>query len=368
MRPFSATKLTAAPSDIATAPLNGAGTVSCRQILSLEHERLLARKARAERGENTDPISKVKVLVASVVDLKSVGKVIKCLKTMERLPDRMDLFKMVGKRNGVARVLIGLVPRDLVAVEANACQPQARSLEEWLQIVAPSLNDGNLDTLSSLLKAPEILDLPDERPVCKVEAANWSFRYWPVSFSHSRVYKQRFANLKLTEKRCAARHFMFLFAQGSRGALMVEPCSNEVIGHGIDQTKNGNHPLRHAPMECIDNACARIQAAREAHGVRDKQEDIGPRTKRRKVANEKNSFPNFDPIKTYLCTGMDFYTIEEPCMMCAMALLHSRIRRVFYMIPNKRRGALGGTQERLHCHPQLNHHYEVFQCSFSNED
>jgi hypothetical protein len=33
---------------------------------------------------------------------------------------------------------------------------------------------------------------------------------------------------------------------------------------------------------------------------------------------------------TYLCTGYDVYLSKEPCLMCAMSLIHSRIRRLFY--------------------------------------
>ena len=32
----------------------------------------------------------------------------------------------------------------------------------------------------------------------------------------------------------------------------------------------------------------------------------------------------------YYLTGYDLYIFREPCIMCAMALVHSRVRRVFY--------------------------------------
>lgn len=64
--------------------------------------------------------------------------------------------------------------------------------------------------------------------------------------------------------------------------------------------------------------------------------------------------------KPYLCTGYDCYTVHEPCAMCAMALVHSRIRRVIYCVPDKQHGALGGSF-RLHGQKSLNHHYQVYR-------
>ena len=63
--------------------------------------------------------------------------------------------------------------------------------------------------------------------------------------------------------------------------------------------------------------------------------------------------------KPYLCTGFDCYLVREPCAMCAMALVHSRVRRVVYAETDHDWGALGGNF-RLHGQRSLNHHYTVY--------
>ncbi|TNJ30427.1 Adenoside deaminase/Cytosine deaminase [Giardia muris] len=62
----------------------------------------------------------------------------------------------------------------------------------------------------------------------------------------------------------------------------------------------------------------------------------------------------------YLLTGLDVYTLWEPCIFCAMCLLHARVKRVFYLI---QRPANGGLNETLMV-PRiegLNHRYSVMQ-------
>lgn len=73
---------------------------------------------------------------------------------------------------------------------------------------------------------------------------------------------------------------------------------------------------------------------------------------------EEGSAPSSS--KPYLCTGWDCYTVHEPCAMCAMALVHSRVRRVIFCEPDLRHGALGGSF-RLHGQKSLNHHYQVYR-------
>ena len=66
------------------------------------------------------------------------------------------------------------------------------------------------------------------------------------------------------------------------------------------------------------------------------------------------------PEDSYLCTGFDLYLQVEPDLMSSMALVHSRIRRVFYQKPCAQLGALG-THYTIHALRTLNHHFRVFK-------
>ena len=69
--------------------------------------------------------------------------------------------------------------------------------------------------------------------------------------------------------------------------------------------------------------------------------------------------------KGYLMCSYDVYVKREPCLMCAMALVHSRVRRVFF---NKlsAKGALHSLT-KLHTIEELNHSFEVYRMFKTNE-
>jgi hypothetical protein len=66
------------------------------------------------------------------------------------------------------------------------------------------------------------------------------------------------------------------------------------------------------------------------------------------------------PPNAYLCSGLDLYLTHEPDLMAAMALVHSRIRRVFFQHADPKMGALLSGRGHIHCLRSLNHHYRVF--------
>jgi tRNA(adenine34) deaminase len=57
-------------------------------------------------------------------------------------------------------------------------------------------------------------------------------------------------------------------------------------------------------------------------------------------------------------TDCDLYVTKEPCVMCAGALVHVRMRRVIFGCDDPRNGAAGGMINLLQ-HPALNHHCEI---------
>ena len=62
----------------------------------------------------------------------------------------------------------------------------------------------------------------------------------------------------------------------------------------------------------------------------------------------------------------DLYVTKEPCIMCAGALIHVRIRRLIFGCADPKSGAAGGVINLLQ-HSALNHHCEITSGILQNE-
>jgi tRNA(adenine34) deaminase len=60
-------------------------------------------------------------------------------------------------------------------------------------------------------------------------------------------------------------------------------------------------------------------------------------------------------LGNYRLPGCDLYVTLEPCAMCAMALMHARLRRVVWGAPDPKTGAAGSVLD-LFAERRLNHH------------
>ncbi|KAF3440952.1 hypothetical protein FNV43_RR19238 [Rhamnella rubrinervis] len=145
------------------------------------------------------------------------------------------------------------------------------------------------------------------------------------------------------------------------------------------------HPLRHAAIVAIETSAARdIHLFPSSGDIQDKSVDMNSMQLSSTGSPAKRQKTNFTNVKgdgnldtccegshslsdrPYLCTGYDIYLVWEPCTMCAMALVHQRIRRIFFAFPNPNAGALGSVY-RLQGERSLNHHYAVFRVLMPEE-
>ena len=105
------------------------------------------------------------------------------------------------------------------------------------------------------------------------------------------------------------------------------------------------HPLQHSTIVAIDHLSANSIYRRE---------------------NLLEDFLEKKTKEKYLLNGCSIYLTNEPCIMCSMALLHSRIENVFYFNRNLKHGALGSIY-KLHSLKKTNHRFNVYHLTQTDE-
>ncbi|XP_037344360.2 probable inactive tRNA-specific adenosine deaminase-like protein 3 [Pungitius pungitius] len=241
----------------------------------------------------------------------------------------------------------------------------AHPLEVLLCLVsdAPDLKEVSIDDLLPSdgvrrdgLGEPFVVKVPARPPLTQPQFEVAS-KHWPTSFHED---KQVTIALRgalfgpLQKARMSAYMAAALSAaetgaelgMAAVGAVAVDPATERIVAVGHDL--RGEHPLHHAVMVCID-----LVARSQGGGCYSFDRFPACRfTPPPPPGTEASSPP-------YICTGYDLYVTREPCVMCAMALVHSRIGRVFYGSSSPD-GAMG-TKYKIHSEKDLNHHFEVYK-------
>lgn len=104
------------------------------------------------------------------------------------------------------------------------------------------------------------------------------------------------------------------------GAVLVAP-DGTVLAVDGNRTREGNDPTAHAEINVIRAACAALGQER--------------------------------------LPGCDLYVTLEPCAMCATAIAHARIARVYYGASDPKSGGVE-CGSRVFQHPQTHHKPEVY--------
>ena len=73
-------------------------------------------------------------------------------------------------------------------------------------------------------------------------------------------------------------------------------------------------------------------------------------------------------LSSYLATEYTVFCLSEPCVMCAMALLHSRVKSVVFVADKPSRFGGLGSLVSVHTERKLNHKFRVFKVSLMPDD
>ena len=119
-------------------------------------------------------------------------------------------------------------------------------------------------------------------------------------------------------------------------AVLVDPKTSQVLFTAHDTRVSKKHPLNHAVMNLLNNLSTHF---------------LSQPTQEVKEGEEEQ----------YYAHMYDVYTTHEPCTMCCMALVHSRIRRLIFWRGTKTGARELGWMKGDEEDPTLNHRYFCFE-------
>ncbi|XP_053402228.1 probable inactive tRNA-specific adenosine deaminase-like protein 3 [Mercenaria mercenaria] len=282
------------------------------------------------------------VYVCQVTEKKKTSEILRHL-TVKYPLDQYPHIKRVksSQANGTANLQIVI------------CKKSCQSEEEIRSLLEP-FNDS--------IGAVGVVKIPASPPLTRNQYNN-CIQYWPVNFHENKVISRLLSGTFFTDKelRVISNHMveaikMAQLAKCSKrkpiGAVIVDPLTDTVIAKAYDM-REVSHPLHHATMVCID-----LVAKSQGGGMWKYPQEADFYSAESDVKERRSEEPE-SKRGPYLCTGYHMYVTQEPCVMCAMALVHSRIQRVYYG-SCQQEGALGSVY-KVHAQEGLNHRYEVFK-------
>lgn len=237
-------------------------------------------------------------------------------------------------------------------------------------------------------KPVRIVPVPSRPPTSKKQADEWTAKYWPTAFRNTNPFGPQPTVLARAESemletdsvgdyiRLAKRVGM----QGKKmghglgvGVIIVERegrNSPRVVAAATDarwssvcipsaHTEGINHGncLGHAVLRAIGMVAEKRLASRRAEVSGEKENGATPinsETARKTKPLDILSLPA-TPLETvyfkgstlpasgYLCLNLELYITHEPCVMCSMAILHSRFSRVVFA-KSMKTGAISADQ------------------------
>jgi tRNA-specific adenosine deaminase 3 len=261
------------------------------------------------------------------------------------------------------------------------------------------------DTKNAIAPRIFYVTVPALAPVSAEQAALWSDKYWPISYKNTNPYGPHPSLVQRNAAEIEEEAGGWLALASTAGKQISEQCLGEDIGvvvvdrmngtprviavagdcrwrsptgTGVEHIGTGN-VMAHAVQRAIAMvAKKRLRAAGTDPALLDRSLFCdSPLTEVEKEYYERDNIAS----SGYLCVDLDIYLTNEPCVMCSMAILHSRFRRCIFSTRMPRTGGMtsdsvdattplsGGLKHGLFWRPsELNWKFLAWEYKEDNKD
>ena len=294
--------------------------------------------------------------------------------------------------------------RDCVS---STAQPKLGPYKELLLLVGPVESISKTSLVEALSSTVEPLitfstPVPLLAPTSQEQAELWTSQCWPTIYNKNNPFGPHPTTLARAEAEISGdvEKWMDLASAAARDASATK--AGEKIGAVIIARRNGiarpiaiagdarwlhwprippGNVTAHAALRAIAMVAEQLRRQDEIQEVSKARESIDSGIFHDQPHSQIEECQGSANVDGYLCHALEIYCTHEPCVMCAMAIMHSRFSRVVFQHRMSHTGGLCADGELGHGlfwrkelnwtllawhYPQINDDSHSKQCEDSN--